>query len=269
VAPGFRLPYRDETRAGLPLRRFYFPDGLVDPARAVVCVPGLAASGRSFARLAPLAARFDLRLVTAPLREPLPGSPIAALARCVGAYVSELSRPVLFGTSFGSLVALEVALASPGRLAGLVLCSAIASGAMIPQLYAAFAGALLAPRPVGWIAAPLAARVLGGGALDREARGELVRQARLVSPAEMFRRVNALLGTDLTAALPLLEVPVLVVHGTRDLIVPVKAARRMARALPAWRYREIPGAGHVPYLSHPRQFLGVVEPFLDEALPAG
>jgi pimeloyl-[acyl-carrier protein] methyl ester esterase len=253
---------------GLPLRRFYVPGGVRDPSRAVVGVPGLAASGRSFARLRPLADRYDLRFVTTPLAEPLPGSPAEALADLVVEYVSSLDRPVLLGTSFGSLVALTAALAAPERLAGLVLVSALSAGSMVPAIYAAFSGALLAPRPVAWLAAPAAARVLGGAGLDGEARRELVREGRLLSGREQFRRVAAILGTDLTRLLPRLRVPVLLIHGTRDRVIPVAAARRLAAAAPGWRYHEIEGAGHVPYLSHPGRFLAVLEPFLAEVLPA-
>ncbi len=264
VPAEFRIPYRDEHVRGLPLRRFYFEDGLVDPSRSLVCVPGLAASGRSFARLAPLRHRWDLRMVTAPLSVPLPGSPAEALADVLAAYVAGLDRPVLLGTSFGSLVALDAALEAGDGISGLVLVSAVTGGHMVPRRYAAFAGAMLAPRPLAWLAAPLAARILGGARLDPAARKELVRESRLISTAEMFRRVAAILGTDMAALLSAVQVPVLVVHGTRDRVIPPRKAREMVAAVPGWRYVEIQGAGHVPYLSHPRQFLEALEPFLDE-----
>ena len=269
IPEGFRIPFRDERVEELPLRRFLFPGGLVDPARAVVLIPGLAASGRSFARQAPLAARFDLRPLTGPLSMPLPGNPIDSLARVVVSYAGQLQRPVLLGASFGSLVALSAAahLGYGAALSGLVLVSALASGIMVPRRYAALAGAMLAPRPLAWLAAPVAARIIGGPEIDREARTELVRESRLVDAAEMFRRVNAILSSDLVEVLPRLRCPVLLVHGTRDHVIPVSAARAMADELPDGRYVEMPGAGHTPYLSHPVQFNGLLEAFLDEVLP--
>ena len=267
IPAGFRLAYRDEEIDGLPLRRFVFDGGLVDPARAVVCIPGLAASGRSFARQEPLARRFDLRPLTGPLAMPYPGSPIGSLANVVGKYMEALERPVLLGTSFGSLVALQAAIRMGTSISGLVLVSALASGMMVPRRYAAFAGAMLAPRPLAWLAAPVAAYILGGPDLDEDARRELVRQSRLVSTQEMFRRVNAILSTDLMAHLPEIRVPVLLVHGTKDHVLPVRSARRMAELLPGGEYHEIRGAGHTPYLSHPAQFNELLEAFLDRVLP--
>ena len=45
--------------------------------------------------------------------------------------------------------------------------------------------------------------------------------------------------------------PVLLVHGDQDRLVPVEAARDIARRHPAWRYVELDGVGHVPQLQVP------------------
>ncbi len=47
------------------------------------------------------------------------------------------------------------------------------------------------------------------------------------------------------------RVPVLMVHGDRDRLVPVSVARDVARRHPDWRYVELPGVGHVPQLQCP------------------
>ena len=43
-----------------------------------------------------------------------------------------------------------------------------------------------------------------------------------------------------------LRVPVTLVHGERDRLVPVSAARRIDARHPAWTFLEGPGLGHVP-----------------------
>ena len=48
------------------------------------------------------------------------------------------------------------------------------------------------------------------------------------------------------AAMASIRVPVLLVHGDRDRLVPVAAARDIARRHPAWRYLELADVGHVP-----------------------
>ncbi|MCY7340568.1 MAG: alpha/beta hydrolase [Pseudonocardia sp.] len=53
------------------------------------------------------------------------------------------------------------------------------------------------------------------------------------------------------AAREAIDVPVLLVHGDRDALVPVAAARTVAAQHPTWRYVELPGAGHLPQLQEP------------------
>jgi pimeloyl-ACP methyl ester carboxylesterase len=48
-----------------------------------------------------------------------------------------------------------------------------------------------------------------------------------------------------------LDVPVLLVHGDRDRLVPVASARLLAEQHPRWRYTEMAGVGHVPQLQEP------------------
>ena len=47
--------------------------------------------------------------------------------------------------------------------------------------------------------------------------------------------------------------PVLLLHGDRDRLVPVVAARDVARRHPTWRYVELAGIGHVPQLQVPER----------------
>lgn len=49
---------------------------------------------------------------------------------------------------------------------------------------------------------------------------------------------------DSLAVAPRLSDPVLVIHGSQDRIIPVEHGRRLAEALPAASYLEVPGAGH-------------------------
>ncbi|TYP88519.1 alpha/beta fold hydrolase [Blastococcus xanthinilyticus] len=55
------------------------------------------------------------------------------------------------------------------------------------------------------------------------------------------------------AAMASIEVPVLLVHGDRDRLVPVEAARDIAQQHPSWRYAEWSGVGHVPQLQEPER----------------
>ena len=69
-------------------------------------------------------------------------------------------------------------------------------------------------------------------------------------------------------AMASIRVPVLLVHGDRDRLVPVAAARDIARRHPAWRYVELAGVGHVPQLQVPDRVAADVLAWLDETVSA-
>jgi pimeloyl-ACP methyl ester carboxylesterase len=61
------------------------------------------------------------------------------------------------------------------------------------------------------------------------------------------------------------QAPVLLIHGERDRLVPVAAARAAARANPGWTVVILPDAGHVPQLELPAQTARAVLDWLDSA----
>jgi len=65
-------------------------------------------------------------------------------------------------------------------------------------------------------------------------------------------------------AMASITVPVLLVHGDRDRLVPVAAARDIARRHPSWRYLELADVGHVPQLQVPEQLATEVLGWLDD-----
>jgi pimeloyl-ACP methyl ester carboxylesterase len=67
-------------------------------------------------------------------------------------------------------------------------------------------------------------------------------------------------------AMASISVPVLLVHGDRDRLVPVAAARDIARRHPTWRYIELPEVGHVPQLQVPDRVADDVLGWLGETV---
>jgi pimeloyl-ACP methyl ester carboxylesterase len=61
-----------------------------------------------------------------------------------------------------------------------------------------------------------------------------------------------------------ITLPVLLVHGDRDRLVPVAAARDIARRHPSWRYLELAGVGHVPQLQVPAELASAMIDWLAE-----
>jgi pimeloyl-ACP methyl ester carboxylesterase len=59
-------------------------------------------------------------------------------------------------------------------------------------------------------------------------------------------------------AMASIDDPVFLVHGDRDRLVPVAAARDIARRHPEWKYLELSGVGHVPQLQVPERVASAV-----------
>jgi pimeloyl-ACP methyl ester carboxylesterase len=64
------------------------------------------------------------------------------------------------------------------------------------------------------------------------------------------------------------EVPMLIVWGARDPIIPVSHGEAAHRALSGSKLEIFEGAGRMPQLEQPVRFIGVLEGFLEEAEPA-
>jgi len=52
--------------------------------------------------------------------------------------------------------------------------------------------------------------------------------------------------------------PTLVIHGSRDRVIPLAAARELVRRRPDWKLRVLDGVGHVPMMETPNLFLSVL-----------
>ncbi|MDF9811525.1 pimeloyl-ACP methyl ester carboxylesterase [Streptomyces sp. SPB162] len=70
------------------------------------------------------------------------------------------------------------------------------------------------------------------------------------------------------SAMRSLRMPVYLMSGERDRLVPVRAARAAAARHPGWRFETFPGVGHAPQLEIPGVVAGRLLDWVDEALPA-
>jgi len=71
---------------------------------------------------------------------------------------------------------------------------------------------------------------------------------------------------DSTPMLGDIDVPVLIIHGADDQLIPVSEADAMYKAIPNAELVVIPDAGHLPNLEQPDIFNDAVIDFLDELL---
>lgn len=264
----FDLGWEDVERKGLPLRRFLISGDPGKKRRTLVCVPGFSASGRSFARLAPLSQTRDLHFIAPPLDVSYPGDPVLAQAEVVADYLSDFDRPVLLGTSFGGLVSIRAASLVRENLSGLVLVGAFARGtALIPKVLPFLKHVLPVMQAAAAPLSPMTARLVGGRRIDRAGRRMIVEDTRAIPARERARRLRTIFRTDLSPLLGEIDIPSLVIHGTADRLVPVHLAREMSALLPRANHQEIRGCGHLPYVTHPEEVLRILVEFLDRVSP--
>lgn len=180
---------------------------------------------------------------------------VPTLATDAAAVIGTTSAHVV-GASLGAAVALELALAHPGRVQSLVLVTPFLTAS--PRLVAVLEAwvriaaeatpATLAVAVSPWL---FAERTLAdAAALQRLQRGFAAAAAR-IPPATLARTaagLRAWSGTR-TEAVRRLAVPTLVVAAEADLLVPDAAA--VAAAVPGATCRVVPGAGHAVTLDAP------------------
>ncbi len=77
--------------------------------------------------------------------------------------------------------------------------------------------------------------------------------------------LDILKQADLRPALAEAKVPVSVILGTRDTLVPVKLAEHLLVLAPEIKLSIIDKSGHVPFLSHPQDLLHIITDFMDES----
>jgi pimeloyl-[acyl-carrier protein] methyl ester esterase len=95
--------------------------------------------------------------------------------------------------------------------------------------------------------------------LRDQMRGELPSLIALQPALRFLREI------DLRDLASRLQQPVLLIHGERDCVVSIEAARRLAHRIPGCRLRVFPECGHAPFLSRPGEFVREVSEFLHAA----
>ena len=193
-------------------------------------------------------------------------------------------RATLVGHSLGGGVAMQFTYQFPEMVERLVLVSSGGLGPDVSPILraAALPGADLfisATAGVAQRAGSLLGR--GLGALGLRPSADVAEVARgYASLADPERRkaflatLRAVVGTEgqRVAALDRLylaeALPLLIIWGDRDPIIPVSHAEEAHRELPNSRLEVFAGVGHVPQLESPGSFIATLQRFLDETEPA-
>lgn len=203
-----------------------------------------------------------------------PYTPEAQVAQAIGLLDAlSVEQAILVGNSAGGTVASAMALAHPDRVTALVLAdAAIYSGGGAPP----FIKPLLRTPQMRRLG-PLITRNLlgrGGSLLDLAWHDPgLVTPEDIAAYEKPLRAANwdkalweftlASEASNLPERLPELTLPVLVITGDDDRIVPTAESIRLAEALPDAELVIIPNTGHIPQEESPEQFVTAVLSFVE------
>jgi pimeloyl-ACP methyl ester carboxylesterase len=247
----------------------------------LVLLHGVGASREVWTRVRrPLAA--DRRVITPDLpgfgdSPPAgPGFDLEAVDRALAnGLAARIDEPLdLLGNSLGGAVAIVLADLRPRLVRSLVL-SAPAGFSTQPWPVALAAGHLIGPllmarRIVGTpvAASPIARRLLLGGAIARPQKLPTRYAVTMLSASEGSRRlgpaVSAVLQEDLTERLAELEVPLGIIWGREDRVVPIATLERICAVAPQAVIERMENAAHVPQLERPRAFVSALRRILGQ-----
>ena len=193
-------------------------------------------------------------------------------------------RATLVGHSLGGGIAMQLAYQFPELAERLVLVS---SGGLGPEVSLVLRAAAL-PGSGLWITATARTASWAGGAVGRGLAKVGLRPtpdvaevahgyASLADPgrrAAFLATLRSVINVggqrvDATDRLYLAaRLPVLIVWGARDPIIPVSHSERAHDAIAGSRLEIFDGVGHIPQLEAPARFVAVLERFLEETEPA-
>ena len=198
----------------------------------------------------------------------LPTVSIAALAEALRDFLEQVgaTKPILVGHSIGGMIVQQLLAKNPRIAAAVILAqTSPAFGKPDGDWQKAFIEARLGPLDRGETLvslAPTLVKELVGD--DPDPAGiELARDCMACVPEATYRATMlALMGFDLRNALKNIEVPTLVLSGSRDNNAPAPMMAKMASYIPRAKYIELEGAGHLVNLERPAAFNAALDQFL-------
>ena len=163
---------------------------------------------------------------------------------------------VLAGHSMGGAIALQYAFTYPESALGLVL---IATGARLRVAESMLEQSRAAETdPSPW----LESYQLSLSGVEPSLRSRLVERRMEVGPAVQLNDLLCCDAFDVMDRIHLIQVPTLVISGSRDDVTPVKYASYLANRIPNARSEIIEGATHAIVLEKPTEVNGAMERFV-------
>lgn len=238
--------------------------------RDLVLVHGWGLHSGVWRRVVPqLAARFRVHAVDLPGYGACRAVPACGFDEAVGLLEEALPDDAMVcGWSLGAQLAIALALRAPRRVRTLVLVSATPCFVQRPgwecamgvAAFDAFAAALASDADA--TLAKFIRLAILNGERGREALRDLsavLGDAPRVDPGALRISLGWLRDNDLRAGVPRLRVPTVAIHGEADAVTAPDAGRWLAERIPQARFIGLPRCAHVPFLTHPAEFIAAIE----------
>jgi Predicted hydrolases or acyltransferases (alpha/beta hydrolase superfamily) len=157
-----------------------------------------------------------------------------------------IQKTAIVGHSMGGYVALAFARLYPGRVRGLGLVSSQVLADPPDRKEGRYKSATdVAENGIASVVATMTPKFTADEKLQSFARASMARQ----QPAAYIGALKAMAERiDSTPLLSSLKVPVVIIHGDSDALIPVDRAREVKVALPQAHLVEISGTGHMPMM---------------------
>lgn len=264
----------------------------------IVAVHGLGGAAVNWAAIAPLLTR-SCRLLALDLaghgltESGGRGTDVSSNRVLLHRFVEFVSTSpvILMGNSMGGMIALLETSAAAQAVAGLILVDPalpfqpVRPDPLVTAVFALSAAPVLGPliarqrrlMPVeSMVASTLALCCADASRVTPEvvaAHIEVARQRAVMSnngkdfahaARSVIETAGFLRGQAYRRAIRQINCPVLLIHGERDRLVPVSAARMAAKAHPTWKLVVLPDLGHVPQLEAPVETAAAITSWLTD-----
>lgn len=201
----------------------------------LVLLPGMDGTGRLFARfVAALGDSLPTRVIA------YPASGVEGYAELTAWIRERLPRGdfILLGESFAGPMAASLAAEHPEGLVGLILCATfVRNPRPMARHLSSLIGLLGASRPLAWLASPALLGLRAGG----ELRKPFVDAVGGMASHTLHGRLRSVLSVDSSESFSRIDVPVLCLRATNDVLVPRSAADWMQAVLPATEVADVDG----------------------------
>jgi len=186
----------------------------------------------------------------------------------------DIERAHVLGISMGGMIAQELALNYPQAVQGLVLgCTMCGFAHGVPPETAELGG----PSPATMTPNERVRQLLNAAATPEflsKADSQFwqwVAATWFAAPTPwetIGKHFLAVQAFDTYDRLPQIKAPTLIIHGDRDLLLPVGNADILGERIPDSRVRIVPDAGHMFFWEKPEESAGAIVEFLKPAVPA-